>query len=1015
MVGVALFAPAATAHAVPFTIATGADVEDPSVAVDENGIGHFAWTQEVPFVSNANDGPDVVHYCQIPRNGKACTVSRSFTLPNDDFQGPKVLLHPDGRILIVDQRCCGDNPRGDDLDVLWLIESADGGNTWSAPRAIGTQEPSGDAIVGPGEFSISVISSVTTGGTFFQRAPLDSYTEAAANVGDAGRGVNNPSNNGTVAYIDPLTPIAVMSDLERVYFRKWGGAGDYNDLGTWGPITEIGPGSEPEAVGGKRGVFVAYKTADFPRQYRVARWGGMAFGSSTAVTPKASPNEADFFQDNGGGLHFVWQENEDTTLKHRLSRDGTTWTKAETLTPENDFAYYNVETATARDGGGWAVWDGNGQGPIEAVQYGPTGAVSDPPEGNPDCPEELKVGSARLVARDGCFQKQKGTDQFTTTGDVRVNGMDIYTPGGSGSSARSAAKVTITIDKSARTLITKGGKVEARVGNVVLGDAALEWKLPSGEGVIQDLAGNPAPFDTGKFDIEFLGLKVLGQTQPKLLPDGSVEIPVHLALPEPLGGLGGLGGVTGDITLKATVADGLKLSNLHIHADHVGLGIAEISPLDIDYIGDPSKLYGKVNLLLPVIESALETEFQFTDGSFDYGKAELTLPGQGIAVATGVFLKKINFGIFIKPKPTKITGGVQVNALGTFGDTPVLEVDGQVSYTFPNAPAPGIFRVEGNASLIGIPFADAFAQYETSGKISFGGGVEVGDESILGISGGAEGEVDVNTLKFNILGSAHVCAFTICAFGSEVLLNNARIAGCVGGSTLGAGARFEFSDKSLHAFWTCNLAKYKIPLTAKVSQGGPSTVKIKGGQKLASIQIVGTGGSPRVTVTGPSGQTIVSPDDGPQFAKTDSSLVLYDAASSSTIVNLSKPEAGTWTITPQATSVPIASVRTANALPDPKVKAVVKGKGHKRTIRWTVKKIAGQKVRLSEEGPGAFKNFGELKGGKGTIKFYRQTARRANARSRRSSNRTASSARASWPAPTGRPARRSPASRGVCG
>lgn len=969
MVGFALAAAAGPAHAAPFSLATGGDVRDPSVAVDENGVGHFAWSQNVPFVSNENDGPDVVHYCQVPRNGTACVVKRTFTLPNDDFEGPKVLLHPDGRILIVDQRCCGGNPTGGSLDVLWVIESADAGSTWSEPRAIGTIDPSGDAIVGPGEFSVSVISSVVTGGTFFQRAPLDGYTEASANVGDNGQGVNNPSNNGTLAFIDPLTPIAAMSDLEKVFFRKWGGVGDYNDLASWGPLTEVGPGTEPEIVGGKRGVYLAYKTIDFPRQYRVARWGGLAFGESRELTPKASPNWADFFQDNGGTLHFVWQENEDTTIKHRFSRDGTTWSKVETLTPENDFAYYNIETATARDGGGWAVWDGNGQGPIEAEQYGPTGPVSDPPDSDPNCPEELKLGSGRLVAREGCFKKKQGTDQYTTTGDVRVNGVDIYTPGGSGSSAMAAGGVTITIDLSAKTLITSGGKVEAKVGNVVLDKAALEWKLPSAEGVIKDLAGNPAPFDTGKFDIEFLGLKVLGETQPKLLPDGSVEIPVHLALPAPVGGFGGLGGITGDIVLKADVQSGLKLSNLHIHADHVGLGIAEIHPLDIDYIGDPSKLYGKVNLLLPVIESALETEFQFTDGEFDFGKAELTLPGQGIAVATGVFLKKINFGIFIKPKPTKITGGVQINALGTFGDTPVLQVDGQVSYTFPNAPAPGVFRVEGHGKLIGVDFADVFAQYETSGKVSFGGDVHLGDESVLGVSGGASGDVDLKTLKFNILGEAHVCAFTLCAFGSEILISSGSVAGCVGGSTLGAGARYTFSDGKLKAFWTCDLAKYKVPLSATVSQGGPSTVKIAGGQKVASIQIVGQGGSPRVTVTGPGGQTIASPADQTQPTISDVGLLIADTESSSTVVNLSRPQGGTWTVTPQATSVPIASVRTADALPEPSVEASVTGKGHNRTLSWTVKKIPGQVVRLSEEGPGAFRNFGVLKPGKGSMKF----------------------------------------------
>ena len=320
--------------------------------------------------------------------------------------------------------------------------------------------------------------------------------------------------------------------------------------------------------------------------------------------------------------------------------------------------------------------------------------------------------------------------------------------------------------------------------------------------------------------MEFLGLDVLGQTTPTLLKDGSVEIPVHLALPEPLGGLGGIGNITGDITLKADVEKGLQLSHLHIHADHVGIGIAEINPLDIDYIGDPSKLYGKVNLILPVIESALETEFQFTAGSFDFGRAKLTFPGQGVAVASGVFLKAINFGIFLKPKPTKITGGVQVNALGQIAGTAVLQVDGQVTYTFPNAPSPGVFRVDGHGKLIGIDFADVFAQYETSGKISFGGDVHLGNSSTLGITGGAHGAVDVNTLQFTLLGTGHVCAFTICALGSEIGINNSSVAGCVGGSTVGAGAKYVFATKTLSGFWSCDLGAYKSLASSRISQSG---------------------------------------------------------------------------------------------------------------------------------------------------------------------------------------------------
>jgi hypothetical protein len=958
------------AAATPFTLAGGNAVEDPSIAVDETGVGHFAWNQDVPYVSAESPGHDIVHYCQVPRNGTACTRTKAITLPHDDFAGPRVLLHPNGTILIVSQRCCGSAPGVDSLDILWVVGSGDGGTTWSEPKAIGTVEPSGDALLGPGEFSVSVISSIVTGGTFFQAAPLSGFTKTAANVGDRGEGVNNPYADGGIAYLDPLTPITAMSDGDRVFARRWGGSGDYNDLATWGPIQDVAAGNTPRIVGGKKGVYLAYQADGFPARFRVARWGGMAFGAPAFLTPTdSSPYEPDFFEDKSGTLHFVWRSNNAEQIHMRQSKDGTTWGPVQALTPGTG-SFFGLETATARDGGGWVVWnESSGSGPIKAVRFGPTGPVTDPGSGDASCPEELDIGGGELVAREGCFKRKPGTDQYTTKGDVRVNGVDIYTPGAQGASAQAAATVTITIDKSARTLITEGGKVEVKVGNVVLDRAALQWKLPSGNGVIQDLAGNPAPFDTGKFDVEFLGLDVLGQTQPKLLKDGSVEIPVHLALPEPLGGVGGIGNITGDILLKADVEKGLQLSNLHIHADHVGIGIAEIDPLDIDYVGDPSKLYGKVNLILPVIESELETEFQLTGGSFDYGRALLTLPGQGVAVASGVFVKTINFGIFVKPKPTRITGGVQINALGQIGGTAVLQVDGQVTYTFPDAPNPGVFRVEGHGKLIGLDFADVFAQYETSGKISFGGEVKLGNTSTLGITGGAHGAVDVNTLQFTLLGKAHVCALSICALGSEVGINNSSVAGCVGGSDLGVGARFTFATKSLKTIWTCDLSEYAALASSHISQAGARTVSVKGGQKLASLQIIGAGAPPRVQLRGPGGQMIASPSNQAAPVRSDVGLLFADGESRSTVVNLRRPQGGKWTITLQPGSAAVSSVRVANALPEPSVKAVVRGSGHSRTLAWTVRPIPGQRVRLSEEGRGAHRSFGVLKGRSGQIKF----------------------------------------------
>jgi len=970
---VALFAPAA-AHAAgkPFALDARDVAADPHVAVDENGVGHFAWNEERPFVSSENPGDDLLRYCQVPRNGTACTKPATIAIPEDDFEGPRVLLPGDGRVLIITQRCCGGTPS---LDLLWVVESLDGGLSWGAPRKIGTVAPSGDAELGPGEFSVSVISSIVTGGTFFQAAPLDDYTGESANVGDAGAGVNNPFAYGDVAFPDPLTPVTVMTDLDTVYFRRWSGAGNYNDLGSWGPLQEYGPGDETEAVDGPRGVFMTYKTEDFPRQFRMARWGGMAFGASSPVTPRGDPIFADFFQDRGGNLHFLWQENGPDELRHRMSRDGQTWAKAEVLADDDDGGLYNLGHATARDGGGFAVWDENGQGPVKAVQFGPTGPVKDLPQDNA-CVLELKVGSARIAAREGCLKKQAGTQRYRSKGDVRVNGIDLETSGALGSSAAPAAKATVVIDKEARTLRTEG-KVLAKVGNIVLDRKELEWRLPQAVGPITDLAGNPASFDTASFGIELLGLPVSGKTSPTLTKNGGVAVPVHLELPEPFGGLGGLGDITGDITLEAHVETGLKLADLVIQAKNIGIGIATIEDLLIEYVGDPNKLFGRAKLALPVLKGEIDAEWQLLDGEFDYAKGIYTVtpPSPGIPVATSVFLRQIGFAI--ETDPTKLSGFLGLTGLGQLFGTRVLELNGLVSYTFPDSPAPGIFDLKGTGKVVGLGVGSAFFRYETTGKATFGGAFEIGNPSVLGIKGAAGGGADLQTKQFDLFGEADGCGLGICASNDWIVSSKAAAiclavdTGAIGEALGGDPAItvvYEWDD-GLDAFAGCDLSGYKAVSSARVAQDGSRTFRLDGGMPLAGVEVIGQGAPPRVTITGPDGQTIATPADQSQPVNTEVGLLVADPADDTTIAVLRAPQKGTWTVTPQDGSVPITALRTADGIPAPRVKAKVRGRGLKRTLDYTVRQIPGQVVRFVEEGRGAYEPIGRAKGRAGSIKF----------------------------------------------
>ena len=219
------------AISAPFTLSQNGFF--PDVAVDADGTGHFVWTER-----DNGPGPDVLHYCRVPRTATACATEKTFTFSPPDEHRPRVVIGNDGTIVLLDYRCCSSTPTpdgGSSLDVVYAISSGDGGLNFDAPRIVGKQDPSGAAVFGPGEFNVSLISSVTTGGVQFQTVAADGsgYTSKSAQLGDVGGGERG-QNDGGIGFTNPLTPVAVFTDQEKVWFRKYS-AGDYNDVGSWGP------------------------------------------------------------------------------------------------------------------------------------------------------------------------------------------------------------------------------------------------------------------------------------------------------------------------------------------------------------------------------------------------------------------------------------------------------------------------------------------------------------------------------------------------------------------------------------------------------------------------------------------------------------------------------------------------------------------------------------------------------------------------------------------------------------
>jgi hypothetical protein len=974
-------APASAAKPLTLDGRTQTDlVEDPAVAVDGQGTGHIVWRER-----GANG--DLVHYCQVPRNARACARHLTLAAEHTDFGGPRVLVPGDGRILVVTGRCCfrGDPAR---TSRLFLFASTDNGASFAGPLHIGDNAISGDARLGPGLNSISTITDVTTGGVRFQTAPLAGPPPGPlANLGEIPGNVVGAAYNGSIAFPDPINPIVVMDDLDHVYLRRFAGGTAYNDPAAWTPRADLGPGAEPRLAGlpsGRGGVHLLMRVGSpGKRRYVARRYKNQTFpGPSVPVSEKGDPVFREFFMDAGARLHALWVNNEEDSLQHRAARTGNdSWKDPEALIgPRKAGNVFNIRADAASDGGGFAVYDANGKGPIRAVPFGPKGPVA-PGGGEGGCVDSLKVGGATVVAPEGCLTRAAGSaaraaaagGRYTTSGHVRVNGIDLFPQGGA----------TITLDTGARTLKTSGA-VEAKVGNVVLGRQALEWFMPAGNGpIMRDAAGNPATFDTGKLQVEVLGLPVSGQTTPTITGDGKVEIPVHLALPNPFDALAG--GVTTDFTLRSSNDGGFVLNGAELKVKNAFIGIAEVKDFSLLYKNeDPWILEGATDIVLPVTGGGLAGAFRLRDGALEYGKFELDFTGTGIAIAPYVFLKRVRLGVQSRyecERPAKIEGGLTLAVI----QENIARVDGDAFYEFPRQDCPdpsGRFRIQGNGYIAEMPVAEFFVQYKTSGQVTFGGNahIDIGPFSgQAGLSGGIDGPTDAYYLHGTVgVGVAshgegeQKQEFSL--VGADVITSSVGVRGCT--TLIGIGSGFHKywgGDGGVDWPWEGCEGESEdfVPAvfkSARASQAASASFDVPRGTPAITVRVRGGGTPPQVTLEGPGGRRIATA----RRAHVGKDVAYGTSPGDNrTYVRLARPAAGRWRVVAQPGST-IAGVETARGLPQPKVTAHVRRakRGRKRVLSYDVKRLPGQVVRFVEQGRDTTRVLRTVKrGGKGKIAF----------------------------------------------
>ncbi len=939
------------------------------IAVDADGTAHVAWTEGAA-------GGDRLVWCKLPRGATACAQTQTLIPDTLASFGPvQVLIPSPGRVFLIQHRCC--NQR------TVLYESTDAGSSWSGPRTIGTLQPY-EAALGPGPFSVSLVDDTKTDGVDFQAAPIGGGTPGFADVG-AGLGQVTSEKiqgyDGTVAFVDPSTPVVAFSDLNESFYRIWGGSGDYNQTATWGPTTSLGPGSDTRLASGQSGVYVLYRTGKPGSVSVVVRRmdpGTRAFGTPVTVSEVGDPLAPDLFEDAAGRLHAVWERNADDALRYRTSAAGGGWSAARTLDATAG-GKFGVRAASAPDGGGWAVWDGNGHGPIRAAVIPVAGAAGGGTAG-PGCPVTVKLtAKVDARARGGCLKK-RADGTYVSSGEVRVNGIDFQPSGAAGARAaraRSAAAGQVVVDPKA-DVIRVTGQVDARAGNVVLHRGALTWDVDQ-----------PVKFTKlDSFKVKLLGFPIIGEADVTFLADGA-RIDANLRLPAYFGG------VTGRTALRTKTADplGLELDGIAIAMPEANIGALIVRNLKVSYESSFNTFEGSADLVFPPqTTKGVGVAFGLKDGQFAHAEAEAgpplpPFPLPLTAPPGPLFLQRIGIAASAQDG-LRVAGGAALTLGPAFKGTGIVSIDalppGGFVFDFPAGKGYADLSVAGKLKLVDIALAGGLVKYRTTGLLSWGGGLALNFSELVGVTGNVDGVLNVATGAFNSSSKVKICAPTSCfvkiagvltptplqGTGTFVVSSNGA-AGCVsvGGVGIGAGVLWG-QGFDVFADGGCGLGDYQVSAggAARLTQSGQSGVTFPAGLPQAAIKLRGESGPPIVAIAGPKGETLTV--DPARQAVVQPPFVSYTVPEANlTVIQIAQPSAGRWTITPQVGSPQVTEVRSARGLPALRMSGRVTGLGRERSLRYRLRAIKGQRVTFFERSTRALARIGSAKAASGTLRF----------------------------------------------
>jgi hypothetical protein len=980
----------------PVTLSATGEGTFPDVLVDEAGTAHIVWNE------GRGEDSDAAVYCRLKRGATDCDTRATLTWDksygsgdgaqfNTDYNGPKI-ARVGNQIVILSKRypTGSTKPDGASSHTVIAWTSNDGGTTWpdaGNPAIVGKYNLGQIAAFGPQDDpTILNIAQDPFCGMCVQGYRSGQYTGGAANLAAD----NTQAYNGTVALGPDGLPVAGFTDANgNAFVRRWTGGGSVMDPNTWTPAAGF-KGEGLTLAGGPGGIYALGKPnlvgGPFEvRKLAIGAAGGLEPGQPATISDDQDVIFGRIAADSAGRAMAAWSRRggkEPGVVLRTAGAPGSVSFSAPQRLADGGLNG-QIALAATGDGGGFAVFNHTGGccdgGEIVAAGYGnpaPTGrpGLGDVPGGgltNVTC-KSVKFGKFTVDTAAGCLLQGSGSGRglVVSTNEIQLNGLRIVPD----------ANVKVVIDPKSLRIDTTGDVqviASAPFGDFVLFHGPIHRDLSTAVP-----GSNLFEFKAGDYAAELFGFDLAADLPVRLENDG-VRIPVDVELPKVFGGF------TGHAELIARKDQGLIVDSLDVHIGPLPLGVLTVNAIDIKYTGATDTWEGHGLITVPA-GGALEASAKFVMGDFKRATIDFTPP---TPIPLGPFVYLITMGGGFEVEPIHIEASARFGVGAVVNGEAPIGVNGKLQMTFPSNGDPAHFRLDGTVSvLLFEAVGSGFLEFYTDGYAAFGGQVGPLELGPLTLDARMGGFVDARTGDFGVSfkGKIEICAPVLGCGGQglQAAVNNLGFAICVELGPITPGVRFPWKDFDplmlVSPFYAgvallehfdpdCNTNGYETPAPRglRKAQAGGVTVDVPAGLPSETILVKGDGGgAPRVTVTGPSGQSFNSDQ------ASEAGTVVYARGLEAAYVLLKKPAGGAWTVTPMEGSPKLGEIKVGHGYRPATVKAKLGGSGNRRSIAYQVANATdGQAVRFAERGAFGTRLLGAVTKSKGTLAFTPEDAR----------------------------------------